>query len=305
MDTDQVRELLAVRDGWAAVVRSRAVARLDPSLRRARPAREPRRRCRAHDIECAQKSRLAASADPSRPEACVRRGPRGHRPRLSGLGARSHRRGRRVLQRRRPYLHLVCGGRQHRQLSRDRRRRNRGPGNDRTRYERRHRGHRPRPALPERHARRRGVEWWGPAGVQDRNTRPADSPALASKTLDCPVAPPATTPPVTVTPSVVAPPAATPLPAVTPSAPLASGSVPAAAIAIRSAKARLRVQRTCAVRSALVTVSGRSIRRVTILVGNRRVRTLTMRDGLRSVHRRGAAAPLRPRPADRPRARDV
>ncbi len=133
-------------------------------------------------------------------------------------------------------------------------------------------------------------EWWGPTGVQDRNTRPADSPALASKTLDCPVAPPATTPPVTVTPSVVAPPAATPLPAVTPSAPLASGSVPAAAIAIRSAKARLRVQRTCAVRSALVTVSGRSIRRVTILVDNRRVRTLTMRDGLRSVT---VAVPLR------------
>ncbi len=135
-------------------------------------------------------------------------------------------------------------------------------------------------------------EWWGPAGVQDGNTRSADSPALASKALDCPghpVTPPASTPPVSVTPPVVAPPAATPPPAGASAAPSASGPVPAGII-IHSASARLRMSRSCSSRSALVTISGRFIRRVTISVNGRRARSLTVRAGLGSLT---VAVPLR------------
>ena len=131
-------------------------------------------------------------------------------------------------------------------------------------------------------------EWWGPAGVQDGNTRPADAPALASKALDCPVAPPVTpptttppaTPPVT-TPPVVVPPVA--------AVPVAVGPFVAGTQA-RSASARLIVQRSCASRNARLTITGRFMRRITITVGGRTVRTVAVRTGARSI---SVAVPLR------------
>ncbi len=84
-------------------------------------------------------------------------------------------------------------------------------------------------------------------------------------------------------------PAATPPPAGASAAPSASGPVPAGII-IHSASARLRMSRSCSSRSALVTISGRFIRRVTISVNGRRARSLTVRAGLGSLT---VAVPLR------------
>ncbi len=129
--------------------------------------------------------------------------------------------------------------------------------------------------------------WWGPANVQDQNTRPADSPALASQVLQCPVAP-TTTPPVTVTPpGAAAPPAVTTAPAAaTPALAPTPAPTPTNAVAgarARSASARLGVQRSCASRSARVTVSGRVLRRVTLFVNGRLVRSVTVPAGRRSI----------------------
>jgi hypothetical protein len=136
-------------------------------------------------------------------------------------------------------------------------------------------------------------EWWGPADVQDGNTRSAAAPALASKVLDCPVAPPATPP--TTTPPVTTPPAAV-APVTTPIAPApAAASGIAGAIAVRSAPARLTVARSCATRSARLTITGRFMRRVTITLDGRPARAVTVRAGARSIaiavplHRSGAA----------------
>jgi hypothetical protein len=49
------------------------------------------------------------------------------------------------------------------------------------------------------------------------------------------------------------------------------------------ATARVAVQRSCATRSARVTINGRSIRRATFFVNGRRVRTVTVRAGARRV----------------------
>jgi hypothetical protein len=123
-------------------------------------------------------------------------------------------------------------------------------------------------------------EWWGPADVQDGNTRSAAAPALASKVLDCPVAPPGTppvtTPPVT-TPPIAAPTGSTPAPV-----PVASGPFIAGARAA-SGRARLTVQRACVSRTAQLTITGRFIRRVTITVDGRHARTVAVRTGARSI----------------------
>jgi hypothetical protein len=121
--------------------------------------------------------------------------------------------------------------------------------------------------------------WWGPANVQDQDTRPVDSPALASQVLQCPVTPPTTTPPPTVTPPAAAvPPAVTTAPV---AAPTPTNAV--AGARARSASARLGVQRSCASRSARVTVSGRVLRRVTFFVNGRLVRSVTVPAGRRSI----------------------
>jgi hypothetical protein len=51
----------------------------------------------------------------------------------------------------------------------------------------------------------------------------------------------------------------------------------------RSATARLRTQSRCGTRAFRVTISGRNIRRVTLFVAGRRVRTVTMPAGRRSI----------------------
>jgi len=145
-------------------------------------------------------------------------------------------------------------------------------------------------------------EWWGPADVQDGNTRSVAAPALASKRLDCPVAPP-TTPPTTTpttTPPVTTPPAAA-APVTTAPAPApAAASGIAGTIAVRSAPARLTVARSCASRSARLTITGRFMRRVTITLDGRPARAVTVRAGARSI---AIAVPLRRSGAARQRVR--
>jgi hypothetical protein len=71
-------------------------------------------------------------------------------------------------------------------------------------------------------------------------------------------------------------------PAAAPTATPAPQSVVAGTQA-RSASARLSAQTRCGTRAFRVTVSGRSIRRVTLLVAGRRVRTITVPAGRRSI----------------------
>jgi hypothetical protein len=132
--------------------------------------------------------------------------------------------------------------------------------------------------------------WWGPDGVQDRHTRPESSPALDTRTLQCPipVTPPATPPttggPPASPPSPPAPPAATTT--VTPAAVPAPVQTPVSSVAgtqARSAAARLAVPRSCASRTVRVRVTGRQIRRVTVLVNGRRARTVAVRANQRTV----------------------
>jgi hypothetical protein len=62
--------------------------------------------------------------------------------------------------------------------------------------------------------------------------------------------------------------------------------VPASTVAgtqARSATARLRTQSRCGTRAFRVTISGRNIRRVTLFVAGRRVRTITVPAGRRSI----------------------
>ena len=120
--------------------------------------------------------------------------------------------------------------------------------------------------------------WWGPTNVQDGHTRAANSPALASRVLTCATAPPPATAP---TPTAPAPSAAAPPPA------------PSSAVRgtrSSSARARLAVPRACRSRAARVTVTGRLMRRVSFLVNGRRVRTMSIRAGQRSL---SASLPLR------------
>jgi hypothetical protein len=127
--------------------------------------------------------------------------------------------------------------------------------------------------------------WWDAKDTSDGNSRPANSPALDSKTLTCAAPPPPPTPPApTPTPT---PTPAPPAPSVTPAAPAAAPApAPAAGVAgtqAASATARVSAQRQCATRSARITVSGRQIRRVTFFVNGHRVRTVTVRAGATRV----------------------
>jgi len=114
--------------------------------------------------------------------------------------------------------------------------------------------------------------WWLSSETVDGSQRPEGSPALASQTVVCPTPPP-TTPTTTTTTPPAAPPAA---PVTTP----ASGVL---GTQTRSAAARLSVPRSCASRVVRVRVSGRLIRRVTLSVNGRRVRTVNLRSTQRSV----------------------
>lgn len=136
-------------------------------------------------------------------------------------------------------------------------------------------------ALNDTH-RVKAYAWWGPAGIQDGHTRPAASPPLADKVLNCPPAPP--------------PPAPAPAPASAPIAqvPVVVAAPPASAVAgvsVSSAPtARLAIQAACATRHVRVTVSARLMRQVRFSVNGQRARTVNVSPGARSVT---ALVPLR------------
>jgi hypothetical protein len=111
------------------------------------------------------------------------------------------------------------------------------------------------------------------------NPKPEGCPKPPPPPVNPPQTPPTNTP--TTTPPAVSPPVTTPA-VVTP----AAGRAPAAAIRgkrVRSGAARMRVPRSCARRSALVRVSGRSMRQVTFFVNGHRVRRVNVRRGARFV----------------------
>jgi hypothetical protein len=118
--------------------------------------------------------------------------------------------------------------------------------------------------------------WWAANETSDGNVRPQPGPALASQTLTCPAAAPPATPPG-ATPPGATPPAAGNIPAT---------QTPASAVAgteAASATAAVRAQRSCASRTASITVSGRQIRQVTFSVNGHRVRTVRVRSSARRV----------------------
>ena len=118
--------------------------------------------------------------------------------------------------------------------------------------------------------------WWGPTGTQTGETRPANSPALATKVVQCAAAPLAATPAPASPAPAAAPVAAAPAPA-----PPAIGVLSETA---RSAPAvRLSVQPGCAARHVRVTVSGRLMSQVRISVSGRHARTVKVKPTARSV----------------------
>ena len=124
----------------------------------------------------------------------------------------------------------------------------------------------------------RAFAWWGPAAIQDGNTRPASSHPLADKVLHCPAAPP---PPLTApapapAPLVVAPVAAAPAPV-----PPAIGVLSETARSVPNV--RLAVQPACASRHVRVTVAGQLMSRVRISVNGRHARTVSVKPGARSI----------------------
>jgi hypothetical protein len=127
--------------------------------------------------------------------------------------------------------------------------------------------------------------WWGPAGTVGGETRPAGSPPLASQVLACHEATPVTTP----APTAPAPAAAQPAPAPAAAQPApAPAQTPATAVQgnreVSPARvARLSTASVCASRHVRVTVTGRSMRQVTVSLVGHRPRTVTVRPGQRTV----------------------
>jgi hypothetical protein len=118
--------------------------------------------------------------------------------------------------------------------------------------------------------------WWAANETSDGNVRAPNSPAIAHAQLNCPATPPPPPPPVTATPP------ATPTPAAAPVVQPAPQSVVAGTQAA-AATARVSAQRSCATRTARVTITGRSIRQVTFFVNGRRARIVTVRAGARRL----------------------
>ena len=119
--------------------------------------------------------------------------------------------------------------------------------------------------------------WWAANETSDRNVRAPNSPAIAHELLNCP-ATPTTPPPATTTATPPATPAAAPAPVVQPAPQSVVAGTQAAA-----ATARVAAQRSCAARTARVTITGRSIRQVTFFVNGRRARIVTVRAGARRL----------------------
>jgi hypothetical protein len=111
--------------------------------------------------------------------------------------------------------------------------------------------------------------WWGPAGTQTGETRPAGSPPLADQLVQCPAAPP--------------PPVATPSPAPVTPAPVPAAIKVLADRASSAPTARLAVKAVCASRHARVTVNARLMRQVRVSVNGRHARTVNVSSGARSI----------------------
>lgn len=124
----------------------------------------------------------------------------------------------------------------------------------------------------------RAFAWWGPTGTQTGETRPANSPALATAVVHCAAAPLTATPaPASPAPAAVAAPvAAVPAPA-----------PPAIGVLSESARSkpdlRMSVQPGCGSRHVRVTVSGRLMSQVRIAVNGRHARTVKVKRTARSV----------------------
>jgi hypothetical protein len=120
----------------------------------------------------------------------------------------------------------------------------------------------------------RANAWWGPQGVADHNTRLQTAPPLAYKKLNCPPPPPV----VPVVPVVPTTPAPAPV-----AAPAPAGAVAGVVASAPARSARVAVATRCASRTARVTVTGRSMRDVTLFVNGRRVRTVRIAAGTTRV----------------------
>jgi hypothetical protein len=117
--------------------------------------------------------------------------------------------------------------------------------------------------------------WWAANETSDGNVRAPNSPALDHQQLVCPASTPPSPPAVTTaTPT----PAPAPAPVVQPAPQNVVAGTQAAA-----ATARVAAQRSCATRTARVTITGRSIRQVTFFVNGRRARIVTVRAGARRL----------------------
>ena len=118
--------------------------------------------------------------------------------------------------------------------------------------------------------------WWTRDETVDGNTRSPESPPIAHARLTCPASPPPP-PPAPTPPTPAAPPP--PAPATTPTPPSAG----VAGTKVASATARLSAQRRCATRRTRLTVTGRSIRRLTLYVRGHWVRTVRVRSSQRRI----------------------
>jgi hypothetical protein len=133
--------------------------------------------------------------------------------------------------------------------------------------------------------------WWGPAGVVGNESRSKYAPPLAKKKVYCET-PPA--PPETPPSPPAAPPASPAAPPATPAAPPSAAATPPATGAVQGVQvqspargvAGVKVAQSCASHSAQVTVTGRSMRTVTLLVNGHQVRTLRVASGARVLHAR-------------------
>jgi hypothetical protein len=134
--------------------------------------------------------------------------------------------------------------------------------------------------------------WWGPAGVVGNESRSKYAPPLAKKKVYCetPPAPPVTPPSPPATPP--APPAAPPAPPAAPAPAAAAPPAPTGAVEgvqVQSPArgvAGVKVANSCALHSARVTVTGRSMRTVTLFVNGHRIRTINVAAGARVLRAR-------------------
>jgi hypothetical protein len=140
--------------------------------------------------------------------------------------------------------------------------------------------------------------WWGPAGVVGNETRSKYAPPLAKTKVYCETPPTPPTPPSPPSPPAppsppVTPPSTPATPPATPAAPPAAAA-PAPGGAVQGVQtqspargvAGVKVARSCASRSAQVTVRGRSMRSVTLFVNGRKIRTVRVRSGAQVLHAR-------------------